>query len=84
VVSPNTLSDGVPKVTEALRAPFWHFWHPVTLRLSETHDHILNIEGTAIEGRALRSPRRQSYLRIFIITYILGYPKNRIALGENR
>jgi DDE superfamily endonuclease len=21
--------DEVPKVTEALRTPFWHFWHPV-------------------------------------------------------
>jgi hypothetical protein len=24
------LGDGVPKVTEALRAPFWHLWHPVS------------------------------------------------------
>ena len=23
----------VPKVTEALRAPFWHFWHPVGWRI---------------------------------------------------
>jgi hypothetical protein len=21
--------DEVPKVTEAFRVPFWHFWHPV-------------------------------------------------------
>jgi hypothetical protein len=23
------LCEAVTKVTEALRAPFWHFWHPV-------------------------------------------------------
>ena len=23
------LGEAVPKVTEALRAAFWHFWHPI-------------------------------------------------------
>jgi hypothetical protein len=34
VVSPNTLTDGVPKVPEALGPPFWHFWHCLTLGTS--------------------------------------------------
>jgi hypothetical protein len=29
-LSLNTLTEGVPKVTEALGAPFWHFWHLLT------------------------------------------------------
>jgi len=29
--------EAVPKVTEALRAPFWHFWHPVGYSLEKSH-----------------------------------------------
>src|SRR5215203_1430478 len=29
--------DEVPKVTEALRAPFWHFWHPVGSVFEKPH-----------------------------------------------
>jgi hypothetical protein len=50
VVFPDTLTDGVPKVTEAFSVPFWHFWHLVTLGFSKTHDHIGNIGETAIDG----------------------------------
>ena len=49
VVSPNTLTDGVPKVTEGCRPGFCHFWHLITLGFGETHDHVLNIAETAIE-----------------------------------
>src|SRR5215208_4390125 len=31
------LLDEVPKVTQALGAPFWHFWHPRRLAYSEKH-----------------------------------------------
>jgi hypothetical protein len=31
VFFPNALTDGVPKVPEALRVPFWHFSHCLTL-----------------------------------------------------
>jgi hypothetical protein len=34
VVSPNTLTDGVPKVPKGCSEGFWHFWHLVTLRFS--------------------------------------------------
>ena len=37
MVFPNALSDEVPKVPEALRAPFWHFCHPVSLRIWRNH-----------------------------------------------
>jgi hypothetical protein len=30
----NTIIDGVTKVTEAYPAPFWHFWHCLTLGTS--------------------------------------------------
>jgi hypothetical protein len=35
VFFPNALTDGVPKVTEALRVPFWHFWHLITLGIQK-------------------------------------------------
>jgi hypothetical protein len=35
VVSPNTLTDGVPKVPEGCSRDFCHFWHLVTLGFSK-------------------------------------------------
>jgi len=35
LVNANTLTDGVTKVTEAYPAPFWHFWHLITLKFLE-------------------------------------------------
>ena len=35
VYSPNALTDGVPKVPEALRAHFWHFWLLLTLGIQK-------------------------------------------------
>jgi hypothetical protein len=34
VVSPNTLTDGVPKVPKASCIPFWHFWHCLIVGIS--------------------------------------------------
>ena len=31
VIISDVPTDGVSKVTEALKAPFWHFWHLITL-----------------------------------------------------
>jgi len=43
VCLPNTLTDEVPKVTEALGVPFWHFWHLVTLGILKV---TLLVQGT--------------------------------------
>jgi hypothetical protein len=37
VIIPNTLTDGVPKVTEAHPYPFWHFCHPAGLGILKIH-----------------------------------------------
>jgi hypothetical protein len=50
VVSPNTLTNGVPKVPEGCSEGFCHFWHLVTLGFRETYDHLRNVGETAIEG----------------------------------
>ena len=34
MVSPNTLTDGVPKVPKGSSEGFWHFWHCLTLGTS--------------------------------------------------
>jgi hypothetical protein len=50
VVSLNTLTDGVPKATEGYPEGFCYFWHLITLGIPKTHDHIINIGKTTIEG----------------------------------
>jgi hypothetical protein len=35
MVSPNTLTDGVPKATKGYSEGFWHFWHPFHNRVFE-------------------------------------------------
>jgi hypothetical protein len=46
VVSPDTLTDGVPKVPKGCPEGFWHFWHPLTLGFSNKsqleHPRLVN------------------------------------------
>jgi hypothetical protein len=52
LISPNTLTDRVPK---GCIEGFCHFWHLITLGFEETYDHVLNIGEAALEGRTSRN-----------------------------
>ena len=51
MVFSNVLTNGVPKVTEALRVPFWHFWHPLTLGISRVELPNRGAERGAIQRK---------------------------------
>jgi hypothetical protein len=48
VLSPSTLTEGVPKVPEGRLRGFWHFWHLITLTFFGTClKRLAPIEGEA-------------------------------------
>ena len=49
-ISPDTLTDGVPKVTEALRGPFWHFLAPRLSAYLELYTPSCGLVGTSARG----------------------------------
>jgi hypothetical protein len=56
VASSNTPTDEVPKVPKALEAPFWHFWHLITLGFSKytrPHTNDQPFDGLAAQGPEL-------------------------------
>jgi hypothetical protein len=67
--SPNTLTDGVTKVTEGCLRGFWHFWHPLTLGILKVVLPSKRVERRVIQqkrdhvGSPQEPRRREPYIK---------------------